>query len=248
MDVKIAVAISAMLGTSTRASGSIAPVELAAALFATGKPVVVLLLNGRPLSVAKVAASADALLEGWYLGQETGHGVADVLTGRVSPGGKLPVTIPRSVGQLPVFYNHKPSARRGYLFGETRPLFPFGFGLSYTKFEIAAPRLPAASMPIGQPVEVLVDVADTGDRTGDEVVQLYLHDQRASVTRPVLELKRFERITLKLGQRRAVRFILDRDDFSFYDLKMRRIVEPGAFDVFAGASSAELKASVLTLT
>lgn len=222
--------------------------ELALALFATGKPVVVLLLNGRPLTVPVLAEKANAILEGWYLGQETGHGVADVLVGRVSPGGKLPVTMPRSVGQLPIYYNYKPSARRGYLFGETKPLFPFGFGLSYTQFEIGTPRLVASSVAIGQPVEVLVDVANVGKRIGDEVVQLYLRDQVASVTRPVLELKRFERVTLRPGERRTLRFLLERDDFSFYNMEMLRVVEPGAFDVMAGPNSAELKSAVLVLT
>ena len=118
--------------------------ELAKAIFALHKPTIVVLLNGRPLSVNYLAQNAPALLEGWYLGQETGHGVADVLFGKVNPGGKLPVTIPRSVGQLPVFYNHKPTARRGYLFDTTTPLYPFGFGLSYTSFDMSRAAGPHA--------------------------------------------------------------------------------------------------------
>ncbi len=221
--------------------------RLAAALFDTGKPVVVLLLNGRPLSVNLLAERANALIEGWYLGQETGGGVADVLTGRIAPGGKLPVTIPRSVGQLPVHYDRKPSARRGYLFGETRPLFPFGHGLSYTSFTVSAPRLARSQLPLGEPVEVAVDVANTGARTGDETVQLYLRDEVASVTRPILQLKRFERVTLRPGERRMVRFRLEEDDFAFAGLDGRRRAEPGRFTLLAGPNSVELTAAALTI-
>src|SRR5205823_8189015 len=137
-----------------------------------------------------LAEKAPALLEGWYLGQETGHGVADVLFGKANPGGKLPVTIARSVGQLPVFYDHKPTSHRGYLFDTTKPLYPFGYGLSYTRFDISAPRLSRPTIAAGQNAQVSVDVANTGKRAGDEVVQLYVRDDAASVTRPVIELKR----------------------------------------------------------
>ncbi|HTU11359.1 MAG TPA: glycoside hydrolase family 3 N-terminal domain-containing protein, partial [Allosphingosinicella sp.] len=176
--------------------------QLARELFALGKPVVVILLNGRPLSVNYLAANAPALLEGWYLGQETGHGVADVLFGRVNPGGKLPVTIARNVGQLPIFYNRKPTARRGFLFGSVEPLYPFGFGLSYTSFDIAAPVLGADTIGISESVKVNVEVTNTGARAGDEVVQLYVRDDEASVTRPVIELKRFQRVTLQPGEKK----------------------------------------------
>src|SRR6185437_923352 len=136
--------------------------DLAKAIFALHKPTVVILLNGRPLSVNYLAANAPALLEGWYLGQETGHAVADVLFGRVNPGGKLPVTIARSVGQLPVFYDHKPTSRRGYLFDTTAPLYPFGYGLSYTTFDVSAPRLLTPAIATNQPALLAVDVANTG--------------------------------------------------------------------------------------
>jgi len=222
--------------------------ELARAILALGKPTVVVLLNGRPLSVNYLAASAPALIEGWYLGQETGNAVADVLLGKVNPGGKLPVTIARHVGQLPVFYNRKPTARRGYLFDTTAPLYPFGYGLSYTSFDISAPRLAQATIRNGETATVSVDVTNTGQRAGDEVVQLYVRDDEASVTRPVLELKRFRRVTLEPGERRTVAFELTPDDLSLWNLQMKRVVEPGTFTIYAGPNSVELKEAKLTVT
>jgi beta-glucosidase len=222
--------------------------DLARAIFDLHKPTVVLLLNGRPLSVNLLAERSDALLEGWYLGQETGHAVADVLFGRADPGGKLPVSIARSVGQLPIFYNFKPTARRGYLFDTTKPLYPFGYGLSYTTFDMSAPRLSATRVRAGAPVHVEVDVANTGSRTGDEVVELYLHHDTASVTQPGLALKRFKRVTLAPGARTTVGFDLAADDFAFWNLKMKRAVEAGTVTLLAGPSSDQLKAAKLTLT
>jgi len=222
--------------------------ELARAILALGKPTVVVLLNGRPLSVNYLAASAPAMIEGWYLGQETGNAVADVLLGKANPGGKLPVTIARHVGQLPVFYNRKPTARRGYLFDTTAPLYPFGYGLSYTTFDISAPRLERATIRNGETARVSVDVTNTGRRTGDEVVQLYVRDDEASVTRPVLELKRFERVTLKPGEKRTVTFELKPDDLELWDLQMKRVVEPGTFTIYAGPNSVDLKEAKLTVT
>jgi beta-glucosidase len=222
--------------------------ELAKAVLELKKPTVVLLLNGRPLSVSYLAENAPALLEGWYLGQETGHAVADVLFGKVSPGGKLPVSIARSVGQLPVFYNHKPSARRGYLFDTTKPLYPFGFGLSYTSFDISAPRVLTPVIAANQPARIAVDVANTGSRAGDEVVQLYVHDDEASVTRPVIALKRFERVTLQPGERRTITFELTPDDLALWNPQMQRVVEPGTFTIYAGPNSVDLKSAKLTVT
>jgi len=222
--------------------------ELAAALFALGKPVVVVLINGRPLSVVQVAERANALVEGWYLGQEGGTAMADILLGSVNPGGKLPVTIPRSVGQLPLLYNHKPSALRGYLFETTDPLFPFGHGLSYTTFEVGAPTLSADSIGPAGTVTVSVPVRNTGKRAGDEVVQLYIRDRVSSVTRPVKELRGFQRVGLKPGESRTVRFTLGPRDLSFWDIGMKRVVEPGAFDIMVGPSSADLKSTTLTVT
>ena len=222
--------------------------DLAKAIFALHKPTVVILLNGRPLSVNYLAANAPALLEGWYLGQETGHGVADVLFGKVNPGGKLPVSIARSVGQLPVFYDHKPTSRRGYLFDTTAPLYPFGYGLSYTSFAISAPRVLTPTVPTNQPARIAVDVANTGSRAGDEVVQLYIHDDEASVTRPVIELKRFQRVMLQPGEHRTVTFELTPDDLALWNPGMVKVVEPGTFTISAGPNSIDLKSAKLTVT
>jgi len=222
--------------------------DLARAIFALGKPTIVVLLNGRPLSANYLVENADALIEGWYLGQETGHAVADVILGRANPGGKLPVSIARSVGQLPIFYNHKPTARRGYLFDETSPLYPFGFGLSYTTFDISAPRLARASISNGESVQVEIEVSNTGTRAGDEVVQLYVRDDHASITRPVNELKHFRRVTLEPGATTTVRFEITPRDLWLWNIDMERVVEPGTFTLGAGSNSRDLKTATLTVT
>ncbi|MDB5704764.1 MAG: beta-glucosidase [Sphingomonas bacterium] len=222
--------------------------DLFDALKALGKPIVVVMINGRPLSINQVAANANAVIEGWYLGEQGGNAVADALFGDVNPGGKLPVTIARSVGQLPMFYNYKPSAHRGYLFGEATPLFPFGYGLSYTSFTVGAPQLSTATIrPDGQ-VEVKVDVANSGKRAGDEVVQIYVHDLVSSVTRPVKELKAFRRVTLQPGEARTLSFTLDHRAFELWNIAMKRVVEPGQFEIMAGPNSVDLKAATLTVT
>jgi beta-glucosidase len=215
--------------------------DLARAIFALGKPTVVFLLNGRPLSINYLAEKADAIIEGWYMGQETGNAAADLLFGRANPGGKLPVSIARSVGQLPIFYNHKPSARRGYIDGSTKPLYPFGFGLSYTTFAISAPRLAKATIGVGESTKVEVDVTNTGKRAGDEVVQIYIRDDVSSVTRPVLELKAFKRVTLQPGEKRTLSFDIKPSDLWFYNTEMQRVVEPGSFTIHAGPDSVNLK-------
>ncbi|PLR20581.1 beta-glucosidase [Caulobacter zeae] len=222
--------------------------DLARAIFALGKPTVVLLLNGRPLSVNLLAEKADALVEGWYLGQETGNAAADVLFGRANPGGKLPVSIARDVGQLPIYYNRKPTARRGYLFDRaTSPLYPFGFGLSYTSFDISAPRLSKARIGQGESTTVSVEVTNTGKVAGDEVVQLYVHDEAASVTRPVLELKNFKRVTLAPGEKKTVTFEVKPSDLWMWNLEMKRVVEPGDFSILVGPNSVDLKSAKLTV-
>jgi beta-glucosidase len=219
--------------------------DLAKAIFDLGKPTIVFLLNGRPLSINLLAGRADAIIEGWYLGQETGNAAADLLFGRANPGGKLPVSIARNAGQLPIFYNHKPSARRGYLDGSTKPLYPFGFGLSYTSFSISEPRLTQARIAVGASTKVQVDVRNTGAVAGDEVVQLYIRDDISSVTRPVLELKGFKRITLQPGEQQTVTFDIKPSDLQFYNAAMVRVVEPGSFTIHAGADSAHLKSTKL---
>jgi beta-glucosidase len=219
--------------------------EMVKAVAATGTPTVVLLINGRPLSVGDAIANVPAVLEGFYLGEETGTAVADVLFGDANPGGRLPITFPRSVGQLPAYYYQKPSAKRGFLFSDVTPLFPFGHGLSYTTFRYANLRVsPPRIAPDGS-AEVSVEVTNTGDRAGDEVVQLYVHDQVASVTRPVRELAGFERITLAPGETRTVRLPLGPRALSFLDRDKKRVVEPGAFDVMIGGSSADLTRTTL---
>lgn len=221
--------------------------QLAREIFALGKPVVVILLNGRPYAVNYLAEKAPALIEGWYLGEQTGNALADVVFGRFNPGGKLPVSIARGVGQLPIYYNRKPTARRGYLFGDTTPLYPFGYGLSYSTFEMGAPVLGAGTIGVSDKVTVKVDVANTGKRAGDEVVQLYVRDDEASVTRPLIELKRFQRVTLQPGERKTVSFELTPKDLSLWNVQMQRVVEPGTFTISAGPNSVTLKSTTLTV-
>ena len=224
--------------------------ELVQAMLATGKPVIVLLFNGRPLAINYVAENVPVIFECWYLGQETGHAVADVLFGDFNPGGKLPISFPRSAGHLPVFYNYKPSARRGYLFADVSPLFPFGFGLSYTSFEIKNVRLAKKKIKRAGSTRVSVDVTNTGKRAGTETVQLYIRDLVSSVTRPVKELKGFQKISLQPGETKTVTLEITPDLLAFYDVKLKYVVEPGEFEIMVGNSSRDrdLQKVVLTVT
>ena len=222
--------------------------ELFDALKALGKPVTVVLINGRPASINKIATEANAILEGWYLGEQGGNAVADVLFGNVNPGGKLPVTFPRSVGQLPFVYNHKPTARRGYLFSDKTPLYAFGYGLSYSTFELGAPTLSSPSIAKVESVTITVSVKNTSNRTGDETVQIYVRDKVSSVTRSVKDLRAFKRVTLVPGETKAVSFTLTPESFHFWNDKMQRVVEPGEFDIMAGPNSVDLKSVTLTVT
>jgi beta-glucosidase len=215
--------------------------ELVDAILATGKPTIVLLNNGRPLSITKISETAPAILEGWYLGQETGRAVARVLFGDVNPSGKLPVSIARSVGHLPVYYNYKPAAKRGYEFTETTALYPFGFGLSYTQFSYSDFKINKSEAKAGDLVDISVRVTNTGARTGDEIVQLYLHDAVASLTRPVKELKGFKRISLKAKESAVVTFSLAVNQLGFYNTDMKYVLEPGKFEVMVGASSQDIR-------
>lgn len=218
------------------------------ALHALGKPVVVVFVNGRPASEPRIAANAAAIVQAGFLGEAGGHALARVLLGDANPGGKLPLSIAQHVGTLPAFYNHKPSARRGYLWDEVKPLWPFGFGLSYTGFDFGAPQLSASSMGIDGSVQVSVTLRNVGERAGDEVVQLYVRDLVASVTRPVLELKGFQRITLQPGETTTVRFALEARALALWNAQMQRVVEPGALDVLAGPSSIQLQSTRLHIT
>ena len=224
--------------------------ELVQAMLATGKPVIVFLFNGRPLSINYVAENVPVIFECWYLGQETGHAVAEVLFGDFNPGGKLPISFPRSVGHLPVFYNYKPSARRGYLFDDVSPLFAFGFGLSYTNFEIKNVRLKKKKIGLKDLTQVLADVKNTGKRAGTETVQLYIRDCVSSVTRPVKELKGFQKVSLQPGETKTVSLEITPNSLAFYDMKMKYVVEPGEFEIMVGDSSrdADLQKVILTVT
>ncbi len=215
--------------------------ELVKAVVETGTPVVVVLVNAKPLSINYIAERVPAVLEAWYLGQETGAAVADVLLGDYNPAGRLPITIPRSVGQLPAAYNHKPSAKRGYLFTSKEPLFPFGHGLSYTTFEYKNLRLSSPKVHALEKSRVSVEITNTGAVPGDEVVQMYIRDRVSSVTRPVKELKGFRRITLSPGETQRVELVITSDALSFLNEKMERVVEPGMFDIMVGSSSVNLQ-------
>jgi beta-glucosidase len=223
---------------------------LVSALQMTGKPVVVVLFNGSPLSINSLAKNVPAILECWYLGQECGQAVADVLFGDYNPGGKLPITIPRSAGHLPSFYNYKPSARRGYLFDDVSPLYAFGFGLSYTAFSFKHVRLEKKKINVRQGTRVLVDVANTGKRRGAEVVQMYIRDCVSSVTRPVKELKGFQKVSLQPGETQLVALEITPESLAFYGLNMKFTVEPGEFEIMVGNSSRDedLQKVILTVT
>lgn len=221
--------------------------ELVDAIAKTGKPITSVLFNGRPLSVKNLAEKSDDLFECWYLGQEAGTAIAEVLFGDYNPGGKLPITIPRSVGHSPSYYNYKPSARRGYLFDTTDPLFAFGYGLSYTTFALTNVHLEQSSISPSQSTKVKVDVKNTGSFSGDEVVQLYIRDKVSSVTRPVKELKGFERVSLQPGEMKTITFLITPEHLAFYDINMEYKVEPGEFILMIGTSSREEDLQELTL-
>ena len=222
--------------------------ELVKAMLATGKPVVVFLYNGRPNSINYLVQNVPVIFECWYLGQENGHAVADVLFGDVSPSGKLPITIPRSAGHLPVFYNYKPSARRGYLFDDVSPLFAFGYGLSYTTFTIKNVRLEKKKIRTNGSTRVLADVTNTGKREGAEVVQMYIRDVVSSATRPVKELKGFQKISLRPGETKTVKLDIAPHLLAFYDVNMKHVVEPGEFFIMVGNSSRDDDLTKVTLT
>jgi len=231
--------------------------ELLQAVHAAGKPYAVVLMNGRPLSINWAASNSPAILETWFGGTQGGHAIADVLFGDVNPGGKLPVTFPRAVGQVPIYYNHKSTGRPAdaankytskYIDLPWTPLYPFGYGLSYTRFKISNLRLSATSLPSTGLITAQVDVENTGSRPGDEVVQLYIHHVAGSVTRPVKELKGFQRLTLRPAEKRTVEFTLGPDQLGFYNRSMRFATEPGKVEVLVGDSSENLVGAGFELT
>lgn len=221
--------------------------ELVDALATTGKPMVAVVISGRPLALSNVEESFDGILYGWILGQETGTAVADLLFGDAVPSGKMPVTVPRTVGQVPAYYYHKPTARRGYAFGDASPLYAFGHGLSYTTFEISEPALSVSSIGVNGESGVTVTVSNTGDYEATEVVQMYIRDEVSTVTRPVKELKGFKRVTLAPGASETVTLPIPNSALSFYDINMNRLVEPGTFEIMVGNSSINTKSVTLTV-
>jgi beta-glucosidase len=204
--------------------------------------VVVVLIGGSAITMSSWIDSVDAVLQAWYPGEEGGHAVADVLFGDYSPAGRLPITFPVAEGQLPLTYNHKPTGRGDdYLDLTGQPLFPFGFGLSTTTFEYSALEIDAAGIESNGMVRVRCIVKNVGPRAGDEVVQLYVRDVLASVARPVLELKSFQRIHLEAGEQRTVLFQLAREQLQLLDADMQWVVEPGTFRIMVGSSSKDIR-------
>ena len=234
--------------------------ELLKALVATGKPVVLLNFSGRPTVMTYEAENVPAVMNVWYAGSEGADAIADVVFGKVSPSGKLTASMPRSVGQIPLYYNHlntgRPRSdgpavfekyRSNYLDSPVTPLFPFGYGLSYTTFAYGPMKLSSAAMAPDGSVVVSVPVANTGSRAAAEVVQLYVRDLVASMSRPVKELKHFERVELQPGETKTVSFTITPADLSFYNSNLEFVLEPGEFDIMVGPSSAEVQTARLTV-
>jgi len=220
--------------------------ELAKAILATGKPVAVVLVNGRPFAIPWLDESANAILEAWLPGEEGGRAIADVLFGEVNPGGKLPITIPRHVGQVPIFYNYKPSGMRSnwyvdYVSEKVTPLYPFGHGLSFTSFVYSDLFINKKQVAGGESVDISLKVINNGPVIGDEVVQLYIRDEFASTPRPVKELKGYVRLTLQPDQACTITFHLPADQLAFYDEDLNLILEPGKIEVMIGSSSEDIR-------
>ena len=226
-----------------RASISLPKVQedLLRALHELNKPLILILVNGRPLSIRWIAEKASAIIEAWFPGEEGGNAIADVLFGDYNPGGKLPISIPKDTGQIPVYYSRKASSFRDYVFMKAKPLYPFGHGLSYTKFEYSSLSIEPEKIGPADKVNISFNIKNVGDFKGDEVVQLYVHDPVASVSRPVKELKGFVRLTLEPGEEKNVTFILFADQLAFYDQYMKLVVEPGVYEVMIGSSSEDTR-------
>jgi beta-glucosidase len=214
--------------------------ELIEAIQQTGTPVVCVLLNGRPLSVNWINEKISAIVEAWFPGEAGGKAVADVLFGDYNPGGRLPITFPKSVGQLPIYYNQKPSAIHRYVTESENPLYTFGYGLSYTTFEYSNLSISAKEINADETIKVSVDVKNTGDYDGDEVVQLYIHDMYSSVTTPLKTLKGFKRVFIKKSETKHIEFTLTPDELALWNREMKRVVEPGEFEVMVGGNSVDL--------
>jgi beta-glucosidase len=214
--------------------------ELVSQIVALGKPTCAFVNSGPPLSIGKLADAVPAVMQCWFLGQEGGYAMVDALFGEINPSGKLPISIPRSAGHIPAYYNYKPSSRRGYNLGlDVSPLFPFGYGLSYTTFQYSNLKLSNPTMKKDGSVEVSVDVKNTGSRRGAEVVQMYIRDDYSSIPRPVKELKGFKKIWLDPGQSKEVTFTVSPELLAFYDTDMKWVVESGDFTIMVGISSVQ---------
>jgi beta-glucosidase len=217
--------------------------ELLEAVAATGKPVVVVLLNGRPLNITWASQHVPAILEAWYPGTQGGNAIANLLVGDANPGGKLPISWPRNVGQVPIYYSHNrtqdpENQGKRYWNEESTPLYPFGYGLSYTTFTFSNLRLSQPEIGLGQTLEVSVEVENTGTTAGDEVAQLYIHQQAGSASRPVRELKGFQRVTLAPHEKKTIQFKLGKDELSYWSTaEKKRVQEAGDFDVWVGGNS-----------
>ncbi len=223
--------------------------DLAKEIYKTGKPIIVVLMNGRPLATEWISDNIPSIVEAWFLGIKSGEAIADVLFGDYNPNGKLPVSVPRTTGQIPIYYNHKSTGRPGvdtnrytskYIDLPLTPLYPFGYGLSYTKFDYSNLKLSAKEITPYETLKITIDVKNTGGRDGEEVVQLYIRDDYASVTRPVKELKRFKKIFLKKGETKIVEFELNNKDLCFYNKDMKFVSEPGTFTIYAGTNSVDV--------
>lgn len=207
-------------------------------IYKTGTPTIVVLVNGRPLATEWFSENIPAILEAWEPGSMGGQAIAEILFGKTNPSGKLPVTIPRHVGQVSCVYNHKPSQfLHPYIDGDKSPLYSFGFGLSYTDFKFSNLKVDKKDFSIGEDVKISVDIENIGERDGEEVVQLYIRDDYSNTTRPVKELKRFKRISLSKGEKQTLSFVLNKDDFSYYNFKSEYVLEPGSFTIMVGNSS-----------
>jgi beta-glucosidase len=226
--------------------------EFVREIHATGVPIILILINGRPLTISWEKEYIPAIVEAWLPGEEGADAIADVIFGDYNPGGKLPISIPRAIGQIPIYHNHKPTGgisvwTWNYVEQNTTPLFPFGYGLSYTKFDYKNLRINKPQVNIGDEIEISFEVKNIGKVSGDEVVQLYFHDREATITRPVEELVGFKRVTLKPNEITTFKFIISTKQLGFYNNKMEFIIEPGAIEVFVGSINSDQSPKALDM-
>jgi beta-glucosidase len=223
--------------------------ELVQSIEKTGIPIIIVLVNGRPISEPWLDENIPAIIEAWEPGSLGGQAVSEIIFGDVNPSGKLPLTVARDVGQLRMIYNHKPSAYfHKYAIKKSTPLYPFGYGLSYTNFIYSKPILSRSSLDGNESVSVTVNVTNSGNYDGDEIVQMYVRDRVSSVTRPVKELKGYKRVFIRKGETKQVSFEITKDTLAFYDIEMDYCVEPGEFSIMTGSSSADKDLKLTTLT